>query len=54
MENGTLDTPAEYLCRIAHEKARRLGLLGDDEKAWEVREGETRVRRLGSAGGAED
>ena len=54
MENGTLDTPAEYLCRIAHEKARRLGLLGDNEKAWEVREWRKRVRKLGSAGGAED
>ena len=50
MESGTLDTPAEYLCEVAHEKARRLGLLEDGEKAWEVKGWKTRVRRLGTAG----
>jgi radical SAM protein with 4Fe4S-binding SPASM domain len=49
MENGTLDTPVEYLCQVAHEKARRLDLLDDNEKAWEVREWRKRVRRLGPA-----
>jgi radical SAM protein with 4Fe4S-binding SPASM domain len=47
MENGTLDTPVEYLCQVAHEKARRLGLLDDNEKAWEVRQWRKRIRRLG-------
>jgi radical SAM protein with 4Fe4S-binding SPASM domain len=49
MENGTLDTPVEYLCQVAHEKARRLGLLDDNEKAWEVKEWRKRIRRLGPA-----
>ncbi len=47
MESGALDTPVEYLCEIAHEKARRLGLLEDGEKAWDVRQWRKRVRRLG-------
>jgi radical SAM protein with 4Fe4S-binding SPASM domain len=34
-EQGTLDTPVEYLCKVAHARARFLGWLGDDEKAWE-------------------
>ena len=36
MEYGTLDTPVEYLCRVAHEQARFLGLIGKTEKSWEV------------------
>lgn len=36
MEYGTLDTPVEYLCEIAHAKARYLKLLGESEMAWEV------------------
>ena len=50
MENGTLDTPVEYYCQVAHEKARRLGLLDDNEKAWDVRQWRKRIRRLGAAG----
>lgn len=50
MENGTLDTPAEYLCRVAHEKAHFLGLLEDGERAWEVKDWRKRLRRLGPAG----
>ena len=38
MESGTLDTPVEYLCDVAHAQARYLGLIGKDEKAWEVTE----------------
>ncbi len=34
-ENGTLDTPVEYLCEVAHAQARWLGWLGEDEYAWE-------------------
>jgi len=36
MEHGTLDEPVEYLCEIAHAEAVWLGLLGQEEKAWEV------------------
>ena len=36
MEYGTMDTPVEYLCDVAHEQARFLGLIGKEEKAWEV------------------
>ncbi len=36
MENGTLDTPVEYLCAVAHAQGRHLGLLGDNENAWDV------------------
>lgn len=35
-ETGVLDTPVEYLCRVAHAQARFLGWLGKDDKAWEV------------------
>ena len=35
-EYGTLDTPVEYLCEVAHAQAYWLGWLKDGEKAWEV------------------
>ncbi len=35
-EHGTLDTPVEYLCDVAHAQARYLGLFGESECAWEV------------------
>jgi radical SAM protein with 4Fe4S-binding SPASM domain len=37
MDSGTLDTPVEYLCRVAHAQARFLGWLRDDEHAWETK-----------------
>jgi radical SAM protein with 4Fe4S-binding SPASM domain len=43
MENGTLDTPVEYLCSVAHERARNLGLLKEGEMAWEVIDGKERI-----------
>ncbi|MEI7787020.1 MAG: radical SAM protein [Chlorobiaceae bacterium] len=43
MEHGTLDTPVEYLCTIAHAQARCLGLLGEEERAWEVQDWKDRV-----------
>jgi hypothetical protein len=46
MEHGTLDTPVEYHCSVAHARARWLGLLGADERAWEVPDGTERVTRL--------
>jgi len=44
MEHGTLDTPVEYLCDVAHTQARFLGLLKENEKAWEVGEWKDRIR----------
>lgn len=35
-EHGTLDTPVDYVCRVAHAQARRLGLLREGERAWEI------------------
>jgi radical SAM protein with 4Fe4S-binding SPASM domain len=35
MEHGTLDTPVDYLCQVAHAKAMNLGLLCQGENAWE-------------------
>ncbi len=46
MEHGTLDTPVDYLCDIAHEEARRLGLLTKGEKAWNAQDGEKRLDAL--------
>jgi len=45
-ESGTLDTPNEYLCEIAHAQARRIGLIGLDERAWEVVEWASRIEAL--------
>ena len=43
MEHGTLDTPVEYSCEIAHAQARLFGLISKDEKAWQVRDWRKRV-----------
>jgi radical SAM protein with 4Fe4S-binding SPASM domain len=43
-ENGTLDTPVEYFCQVAHAQARDLGLLRDGERAWEVPNWRERVK----------
>lgn len=45
-ENGTLDTPSDYLCQVAHAQARLLGLLENGEKAWEVKNWKKRVKKL--------
>ncbi len=45
-EHGTLDTPVEYLCRVAHAQARFLGLVGKGEKAWNVKDSEERIKDL--------
>jgi radical SAM protein with 4Fe4S-binding SPASM domain len=48
-EHGTLDTPVEYFCGIAHAQAVAAGLLRPGEMAWTVRDGEKRAqRRIGS------
>jgi len=35
-EHGTLDTPVEYLCQVAHAQARYLGLVAENENGWEL------------------
>ena len=45
-EHGTLDTPVEYFCRVAHAQARFLGLVMESEQAWNVRNSEERIRNL--------
>jgi radical SAM protein with 4Fe4S-binding SPASM domain len=51
-EHGTLDTPVEYFCGIAHAQAEALGLLARGEKTWEVGDWPARLRRLASRRGA--
>jgi MoaA/NifB/PqqE/SkfB family radical SAM enzyme len=46
MEHGTLDTPVEYLCTVAHAEAGYLGLIGDQENAWEVEAWRERVAQF--------
>ena len=46
MEHGTLDTPVEYLCGVAHAQAGYLGLITDQENAWEVEDWRERVERF--------
>jgi radical SAM protein with 4Fe4S-binding SPASM domain len=43
-EHGTLDTPVEYLCEVAHAQARYLGWLGKNEQGWEALDWRERVR----------
>jgi len=45
-ESGTLDTPVEYLCEVAHEQARDLGLLEPGESAWQIEDWKARVERI--------
>jgi radical SAM protein with 4Fe4S-binding SPASM domain len=42
-EHGTLDTPVEYLCEVAHAQARWLGWLDAGERGWEVEDWRRRV-----------
>jgi len=46
MEHGTLDTPVEYLCQVAHAQARYLGLLSEGEQAWEITDWQSRIKAL--------
>ena len=43
-EHGTLDTPVEYLCEIAHAQARQLGLLEEEEMAWKIEDWRERIQ----------
>ena len=44
MEHGTLDTPVDYLCRIAHARAVDLGFLQEGEQAWKVKNWKERLK----------
>ncbi len=44
MEHGTLDTPVDYLCEVAHAQARVLGLLEEGEQAWQIRNWKERIQ----------
>ena len=46
IEHGTLDTPVEYLCDVAHTNAKCIGLIGESEKAWEVDDWGQRIERI--------
>ena len=46
MEHGTLDTPVKYFCEIAHAQAEFLGLLEENEKAWEIKDWKKRMGSL--------
>jgi radical SAM protein with 4Fe4S-binding SPASM domain len=46
IENGTLDTPVEYLCEIAHAQAEYLGLVRKREKAWLAEDWPIRIREF--------
>lgn len=45
-EHGTLDTPVEYLCDVAHAQAAFLGLVKKGERAWEVKNWRERIREF--------
>jgi|GEM_PF-3442812 len=45
-EHGTLDTPVEYLCQIAHLQARYLGLIDKGEMAWEMKDWRERIHKF--------
>ena len=44
MEHGTLDIPVDYLCKIAHVHAERIGLLSSGEKGWNVSDWRERLK----------
>ncbi|MFC1948014.1 radical SAM/SPASM domain-containing protein [Chloroflexota bacterium] len=46
-EHGTLDTPVEYLCQVAHAQASHLGLITEGEYAWEVKDWQQRIENMG-------
>ncbi len=46
MEHGTMDTPVNYHCKIAHEIGRFIGLLENDELSWEVVKWKDRIKVL--------
>ncbi len=45
LEHGTLDTPVDYFCEIAHAQARYLGYIDKHEKGWEVKDWRDRIEQ---------
>jgi radical SAM protein with 4Fe4S-binding SPASM domain len=45
VETASLDTPIELLCLCTHAEARWLGLICQDESAWEVRDWRSRIEK---------
>lgn len=45
-EHGTLDTPVEYLCEVAHVQACHIGLIQGNEKGWEIKNWRLRTSKL--------
>jgi radical SAM protein with 4Fe4S-binding SPASM domain len=43
VETGTLDTPVEYHCTIAHAQAEAAGIIHPGEKSWHVKNWKKRV-----------
>ena len=55
MEHGTLDTPVDFLCELAHAQARYLGLLKAEEKGWTVENWRDRIKKFAdSPSGADE
>ncbi len=50
-EHGTLDTPVDHLCAVAHAQAEALGFLEAGETAWTVMDWEARTSRGGKRRG---
>jgi radical SAM protein with 4Fe4S-binding SPASM domain len=46
MEHGALDAPVKYHCEITHAQAEFLGLLKENEKAWEIKDWKERIELL--------
>jgi MoaA/NifB/PqqE/SkfB family radical SAM enzyme len=46
IEHGNLDTPVDYCCQITHYEARTLGLLKDNECAWNVPDWKARLKKI--------
>ena len=47
-EHGTLDSPVEYFCEVAHAQARHLGLIGESEHGWEIHDWKNRLADFSS------
>jgi radical SAM protein with 4Fe4S-binding SPASM domain len=45
-ETGTLDTPIDFHCSIAHLQAQWLGLLGPGEHAWQIEDWRSRIEHI--------
>ncbi len=46
MEHGTMDTPVDYHCGVAHAQARWLGVLAANEQAWDVANWQERIAAM--------